>query len=108
MILNIILRSHKLLFWQYIDWTKIVQYIDSLKSRKYQDFTRKFSKERYQQYESFVISPIEMLIVVRSAFQEFNIKFYEFELGYLIFCLSHQMALDVSFFFIIEIIRIWL
>lgn len=103
MLLNIILRSHKLLFWQYIDWTKVVQYIDSLKSRKYQNFTRKFNKERYQQYESFIISPIETLMVLRSVLKESDIKFYDFELGYVIFCLSHQMILDVSFFFIIEI-----
>lgn len=107
MILNIIFRSHKLLFWQYIDWIKLVQYIDSLKSRKYKSFTRNFSQERYEQNKSFYISPIEILIVLKNAFKESDIKINEFELGYLIFCLSHQMVLDISFFFIIEIRKIY-
>ena len=102
-----IFRSHKLLFWQYIEWTKVVQYIDSLKSRKYQKFIEKNYKEKSQDKNFFVTLSIEILFALRHALREDELKLNEFELGYLLYCCSHVLILDVSFFFIIEIIKYW-
>ena len=98
-----VVRTHKLLFWQYIEWTKIAQYIDSLKSRKYQEFLKRSYKEKSQLYKSFVISPIEILIALRNISKELSLNFCEFEVGYILFCFSKIIILDVSFFFIIGI-----
>lgn len=91
-------RNYKSLIWQYIDWERIIRYIDSLKSKKYKAFVQKSSVINNNLYKFFINSPTVILLAFKYSLNDLNVEFSTFELGYLLFCLSNIFYLDISFF----------
>lgn len=75
-----------------------MQYIDSLKSRKYKAFIEKTNIRSDKLYLSLVNSTIVMLLALKQICNNSSLRFNEFELGYIIFCLSNAYYLDVGIF----------
>lgn len=96
---KVIVRNHNLLFWRYINWSELIKYIDSLKSREY----KAFIANTYNQQDTFEKilknSPLVVLLAFKESVENLNVKLSTFEAGYLIFCLSHVIHLDVSFLY---------
>lgn len=92
-------RNYKSLIWQYIDWEKIIRYIDSLKSKKYKAFVQKASVINNKLYKFFINSPTVILLAFKYSVSDLNVELSTFELGYLLFCLSNIFYLDISFFY---------
>jgi len=95
----LISRNHKSLVWQYINWEKVVQYIDSLKSRKYKAFVQKSHVINYRLQSSFINSPLVILFAFKQSIDSLNIKLNTFELGYILFCISKVLYLDIGFLY---------
>lgn len=98
-------RNHKSLIWQYINWEKIIKYIDSLKSRKYKAYVQKSFAINCNTHKFFINSPIVILLAFKSGVDNLNIELNTFELGYLLFCLVNISYLDISFFYYYKNIR---
>lgn len=94
-----ILRNNKLLFWQYVDWSKVIKHIESLKSRIYKIFIKKTYVKNDELYSSFINSSIVNLFILKKSLNEMGLEFNEFELGYLLFCFSNAITIDIVFFY---------
>lgn len=98
-------RNHKSLIWQYINWEKVIKYIDSLKSRKYKAYVQKSFVINYNTHKFFINSPIVILLAFKSGVNSLDIELNTFELGYLLFCLINILYLDMSFFYYYKNVR---
>ena len=92
-------RNHKSLFWQYINWRQVIKYIESLKSRKYETFTKNLSIKSVTVDLSLIKSPMVLLLALQDSFNKLKFQLSEFELGYLLFCLLNIIDLDLNFFY---------
>ena len=94
-----IVREQKLLVSQYINWKKITEYIDGLKSREYNAFFQQRCVANYKIPIVLINSPIVILLSCQSNIENLKFNLYAFELGYILFCMSNVVNLDISFFY---------
>ena len=94
-----VVRNYKSNFWQYINWIQLINYIDSLKSRKYKTFIKKTDRQVYKSYWFFMFKPAVLIVLLKDSIDFAKLINYDFELGYLLFCFSNVINLDISFFY---------
>ena len=94
-----IYRDYQSLFHQYADLYNAAKYIDDLKSRIYKAFFQKSLLKVNLSQSSFVNSPLALMISVKQVLENISLQASCFEIGYLMFCLSHDYLLDTSFYY---------
>ena len=95
-----VVRSYKPLFWQCIKWIHISKYIDIQKSRTYKAFINKKNKNSsFFRLLSRETSPVAILFAIKNSLFILNLRYNDFELGYLLFCYINVLNLDIGFFY---------
>lgn len=94
-----IFRNHKLSAWQYINWIKISKYIEVLKSREHESFIEETDIKNSDNSLSLIKSEMVILASLKESLNDIDLKFNDFELGYLCFCCFNTIYCDISIFY---------
>lgn len=94
-----IARNHRLLIWQYIKWKEVIKYIDSLKSRHYNASLQSISKKNNRRQKFSMEIAVSILLAIKQSLNDLNTGLQSFEIGYILFCFSSFIDIDISIFY---------